>query len=70
MDVGAQVMADNLTRLREALDQIANALQPAVVVAEQLQQASEATARDASVIQAALTRAVAIAKSVREDRRE
>jgi hypothetical protein len=28
-------MADNQTRLREALDQIANALQPAVVVASQ-----------------------------------
>lgn len=63
-------MANDQNRLRQALDQIANALQPAVVVAGQLQQSSDATARDASIIQAALTRAVAILKSVREQRPE
>lgn len=61
-------MADNQIRLREALDQIANALQPAIVIADQLQEASEATARDASIIRAALTRAVAILRDVQRDR--
>jgi hypothetical protein len=63
-------MANDQNRLREALDQIANALQPAVVVSGQLQQSSEATARDASVIQAALTRAVAILRAVQGQRPE
>jgi hypothetical protein len=61
---------DDPTRLREALDQIANALQPAVVVVRQLQRTSAATAHDAGVVEGALTRAVAILKTVQRERPE
>lgn len=61
---------DDPTRLRQALDQIANALQPAVIVAGQLQRTSAATAQDAAVVEGALTRAVAILKDVQRDRSE
>lgn len=61
---------DDPTRLRDALDQIANALQPAVIVAAQLQRASAATAQDAAVVEVALTRVVAILKAVQRDRPE
>jgi len=63
-------MADDRIRLREALDQNANALQPAAVVAVNCNRHQKRRARDASVIQAALTRAVAILKPVREHRVE
>ena len=53
---------DDPARLREALDQIANALQPARIVASQLQRSSAATARDAAVVDSALTRVMAILK--------
>lgn len=59
---------DDPTRLREALDGIANALQPAVIVAGQLQRASAATAQDAAVVEGALARAVTILKDVQRDR--
>ena len=61
---------DDPTRLRDALDQIANALQPAVIVAAQLQRASAATAQDAAVVEGPLTRVVAILKAVQRDRPE
>lgn len=57
-------------RLRAALDEIANALQPAVLVASQLQRASATAAQDAATIDGALTRVMTILKSVQPDRLE
>ena len=66
----SMAMVDDQTRLREALEQIANALQPAVVLVGQLQRESAATAQDASIVEAALTRTMAILKTVQQDRSE
>ena len=51
-------------RLRAALDQIANALQPAALVAGRLHRASVGAAEDAATLDTALTQAVTILKSV------
>lgn len=59
---------DDPTRLRAALDQIANALQPAIIVAGQLHQTSAAAAHDAAVVESAITRAVVILKDVQRNR--
>jgi hypothetical protein len=69
-DKRASMPTDDPARLREALDEIANALQPAVTVAGQLQRSSAAAAQDAAVVENALTRAVAILKDLQLDRPE
>jgi hypothetical protein len=51
-------------RLRTALDQLANALQPAALVASRLRRASAEAAEDAATVDKALTDAVTILKSV------
>ena len=61
---------DDSARLRAVLDQIANALQPAVVVAGQVQRASAAAAQDAATVDDALTRVVTILKTVQPERPE
>ena len=61
---------DDSARLRDVLDQIANALQPAVVVAGQVQRASAAAAQDAATVDNALTRVVTILKTVQPERSE
>ena len=61
---------DDSARLRAALDQIANALQPAVVVAGQVQRASAAAAQDAATVDNALTRVVTILKTMQPERSE
>lgn len=58
---------NNPERLRAALDQIANALQPAVLLAGELQRVSAATAQDAATLDTALARVVAILKTVQAD---
>ena len=55
-------------RLRAALDQLANALQPAALLAGRLRRASAGVAEDAAIVDEALTRAVTILKTVRADR--
>jgi len=65
---GLNMPSDDAARLHEALDRVANALQPAIVVAGQLRQTSTAAAHDAAVVENALTRAVAILKDVQRDR--
>lgn len=57
-------------RLRAALDQIANALQPAVLLAGELQRVSAAAAQDAATVDTALARAVAILKTLQPDQSE
>ena len=57
-------------RLRAALDQIANALQSATLVADRLRRGSLGVAEDAATVDKALTQAVMILKSVRSDRDE
>lgn len=57
-------------RLRAALDQIANALQPAVLAAGQLQRVSATAAQDAAIVDSALTRVMTILKSVQPDESE
>jgi hypothetical protein len=57
-------------RLRVALDQIANALQPAALVAGRLRQASAGAAEAAATVDKALTQAVTILKSVKDAREE
>lgn len=66
-DTVSNMPTDDPTRLREALDQIANALQAAVIVAGQFRRASTAVAQDAAVVENALMRAVAILKDVQRD---
>jgi hypothetical protein len=61
---------DDPTRLRDTLDQIANALQPAILVAGQLQRASAAAAQDAATVDHALTRVATILKNVQPERPE
>jgi hypothetical protein len=57
-------------RLRAALDQLANALQPAALVAGRLRRASSGAAEDAAAVDEALTRAVTILKAVQAERSE
>jgi hypothetical protein len=57
-------------RLRTALDQLANALQPAALVAGRLRRVSVEAAEDAATVDNALTQAVTILKSVQADRAE
>jgi len=57
-------------RVRAALDQLANALQPAALVAGRLRRASAGAAEDAAAVDEALTRAVTILKAVRAERQE
>ena len=55
---------DDPARLRTALDKLANALQPAALVANRLRKSSADAAEDAEVVDKALTQAVSILKSV------
>jgi len=61
---------DDSARLRSVLDQIANALQPAVVIAGQLHRTSATTLPDIASLDGALGRVVAILKSEQSDRSE
>ena len=61
---------DDPARLRAVLDQIANALQPAVMMAGQLHRMSAATVQDLATVDAALARAVEILRSVQAERAE
>jgi len=61
---------DDSARLRAALDQIANALQPAVVIAGQLHRVSAATVQDIAKLDSALARAVTILKTLQLERPE
>ena len=61
---------DDSARLRALLDQIANALQPAVVVAGQVQRASAEAAEDAATVDRALTLAVTILRTVQPEQLE
>ena len=65
---GQQMPTNDPNRLRVALDQIANALQPAALVAGRLRQASAGAAEDAATVDKALTQAVTILKSVQANR--
>ena len=60
---------DDPAALRAALDQLANALQPATLVAQRLRQEALAAAEDAATIEDALKRAVTILKSFHGDTR-
>jgi hypothetical protein len=57
-------------RLRAALDQLANALQPAALVSGLLRRASTDAAEDAAALDEALTRALTILKDVQADHPE
>ena len=57
-------------RLRAAVDQLANALQPATLVAGRLRRTTASAAEDAAVVDEALTRAVTILKAVQAERSE
>lgn len=59
---------DEPKRLRAALDEIANALQPAVIIASQLQRASATTAQDTARLDSALTRVMTILRDVQRER--
>jgi hypothetical protein len=61
---------EDSARLRAVLDQIANALQPAVVIAGQLHRDSATTVRDIAKLDSALARVVTILKTVQSDRAE
>ena len=61
---------DDPARLRAVLDQIANALQPAVVMAGQLHRMSAATVQDLATLDAALARVVGILRGVQAERAE
>ena len=64
------MLFDDPARLRAALDQIANALQPAVVIAGQLHRLSATTVQDLAKLDAALVRVVGILRSVQAERAE
>ena len=57
-------------RLRTALDQLANGLQPATLVAGRLRRASAGAAEDAAAVDETLTRVVTILKAVQTKRPE
>jgi hypothetical protein len=59
---------DDSARLRAVIDQLANALQPAVVLAGQLHRTSSTTLQDVANLEDALGRVVAILKTVQSDR--
>ena len=56
--------------LHAALDRIANALQPAALIAGRLRRVSAEAAEDAATVDTAVTQAVTILKSVQSDRDE
>jgi hypothetical protein len=58
---------DDSARLRAVLDQIANALQPAVVISGQLRRTSATTLQDIASLDGALARVVAILKTVQSN---
>ena len=61
---------DDSARLRAVIDQLANALQPAVVLAGQLRRTSSTTLQDVANLEDALGRVVTILKTVQSDRPE
>ena len=61
---------DDSARLRAVIDQLANALQPAVVLAGQLHRTSSTTVQDVANLEDALGRVVTILKTVQSDRPE
>ena len=61
---------DDSARLRAIIDQLANALQPAVVLAGQLHRTSATTLQDIANLDDALGRVVTILKTVQSDRPE
>ncbi len=61
---------DDSARLRAVIDQLANALQPAVVLAGQLHRTSATTLQDIVNLDDALGRVVTILKTVQSDRPE
>ena len=61
---------DDSARLRAVVDQLANALQPAVVLAGQLHRTSSTTLQDVANLEDALGRVVTILKTVQSDRPE
>ena len=67
---GPAMPTDDSARLRAVLDQIANALQPAVVIAGQLHRTSVTTLQDIASLDGALARVVAILKTIQSDRPE
>ena len=62
------VPIDDPARLRAILDQIANALQPAVVITGELHRLSATTVQDLAALDAALARVVGILRSVQAER--
>jgi hypothetical protein len=67
---GTTVPTDDSARLRAVIDQIANALQPAVVLAGQLHRMSATTVQDIANLDSALARVVTILKTAQSDRSE
>jgi hypothetical protein len=61
---------DDSARLRAVIDQLANALQPAVVLAGQLHRTSSTTLQDVANLEDALGRVVTILKTVQSERPE
>jgi hypothetical protein len=61
---------DDSARLRAVIDQLANALQPAVVFAGQLHRTSATTLQDVAKLDDALGRVVAILKTAQSNRPE
>ena len=64
------MLIDDPARLRAVLDQVANALQPVVVIAGQLHRLSATTVQDLATLDAALARVVGILRSVQAERAE
>ena len=61
---------DDSARLRAVIDQLANALQPAIVLAGQLHRTSSTTLQDVTNLEDTLSRVVAILKTVQSNRPE
>ena len=61
---------NDVDRLRTAIDQLANALQPAALLAGRLRRSATGAAEDATAVDEALTRAITILKAVRSERSE
>lgn len=61
---------DDSARLRAVVDQLANALQPAIVLAGQLHRTSSTTLQDVTNLEDALGRVVTILKTVQSNRPE
>jgi hypothetical protein len=64
------VPLDDPARLRAVLDQIANALQPALVITGELHRLSATTVQDLATLDAALARVVGILRSIQAERAE